>query len=206
MIAEFALTVALLMGQTIGTNEPIDYREAGSVHIQHRDDRLGGFYPWASGDIGQGYLLGQSVSDFATVAGGVGYSHSLGQRLKFRAEAGMAYPIHRSNHAIQQEVVYTYLVGRHESEFRPVPVSPTRPYDQDSYETTWHVDYGAYARVGLEFEAGKHLRVLMYYKYFQPKGLFEIWDEEAKANGGGWWQEYRTIDMSTIQLGIGWEF
>ena len=206
MIAEFALTVALLMGQTTGTNEPIDYRETASVHISHDFDNTGGFYPWISGDIGKGYLLGQSVSDFATVAGGVGYTHGLSDRINFRAEAGIAYPIHRSNQDIQQEVVYTYLVGRHESEFRPLPVYPEGPYDQDSYETTWHVDYGAYLRLGFSMAVTDAISVEVHYKFFQPKGTLEIWDEETRAAGGGWWQEYRTIDMSTIQLGIGWEF
>ena len=206
MIYELALTVSVLMGQTIGTNEPIDYRETASVHIEQQFDELGGFYPWASGEYGQGYLVGQSVSDIGTLAGGLGYKHSLSERVNFRAEGGIAYPIHRSNHDIQQEVVYTYLVGRHESTYRPIPVYPTGPYDQSSYETNWHIDYGAYLRVGLEFEATEHLRVRLYYKYFQPKGTLEIWDAESRANGGGWWQEYRTIDMSTIQLGIGWEF
>ena len=207
MLAAIAVTASVLLGQSIGTNEPIDYRETISVHISHDlSDSFKGFYPWGSIDYGKGFLLGQSVSDLATFAGGVGYRSSISDRIEFRAEGGVAWPLHRSDHEIQQEIVYTYLVGRHESEFRPIPVYPTGPYDQDSYETNWQVDHGFYMRIGLTFEATEDLSVGLYYKYFQPRGLLEIWDEEGRAAGGGWWQEYRTIDMSQVQLGLGWRF
>lgn len=206
MFMELLATVAVLLGQSTGTNEPLDYRETASVHLEHQIG-TSPFYPWASVDYGQGYLVGQSVSDLLTVAGGVGYQHVLGRGISFKAEAGVAYPLHRTDHAIQQEVLYTYTVGRHAvDDSRPVPVDTRYPYDQESYESEFHIDYGAYARVGLEFEATESIRVYVYYKYFHPKAVLEIWDEEARAAGGGWWQEYRSIDMSTVQLGIGWEF
>ena len=209
MLQAIALTVAVLMGQSTGTNEPIDYRETASVYARqtiYTTDDAGGFHAWASGDYGQGYLLGQSVSDYFTGSVGLGYGYSLTDKLELRVEAGVGYPLARNNHEIQQEVAYTYLVGRHESEWRPVPVTVERPYGQDTYATTLHYDYGAVIRLGAEFEVTDNLSVLVNFKYFHPKTLIEIYDQEAKDNGGGWWQEYRSTDMSTIQVGLGWRF
>lgn len=204
MLAAIALTVAVLMGQSTGTNEPIDYRETAGAYI---NQSIGaGFHGWASAEYGQGYLVGQSVSDFLTGSVGLGYSHRIADRLNLLAEAGVGYPLSRNDHGIQQEVAYTYLVGRHESEWRPVPVTVDRPYGQSTYETTLHYDYGAVIRLGVEFEATDNLSVFVFYKYFHPKTLIEIYDQDAKDNGGGWWQEYRSTDMSTVQVGIGWRF
>lgn len=205
MLAAIALTVAVLMGQSTGTNEPIDYRETASAYINQ--DIGSGFHAWGSAEYGQGYLVGQSVSDFLTGSVGIGYSYSLQPRLKLRAEAGVGYPLSRNDHAIQQEVAYTYLVGRHRvDDSRPVPVETRYPYDQESYETTLHYDYGAVIRLGVEFEATDNLSVFVFYKYFHPKTLIEIYDQEARDAGLGWWQEYRSTDMSTIQVGVGWRF
>ena len=212
MFMELLATVAVLLGQSTGTNEPLDYRETVNAYISH-ELPLGSpreFYAWGNLSYGQGYLVGQSVSDLFTASGGVGYEHGLTERINFRAEAGLAYPIHRTDHAIQQEVLYTYLVDRHAVDpSRPVPVTTLYPYDQESYESEFHIDYGTVLSVGLEFEVTEKVRVYAKYKYFHPKAVLEIWDEELSARGngtGGWWQEYRSIDMSTFQLGIGWEF
>lgn len=195
------LSISMLVTQPLGPSEGLDYREPASLKIELETD----FYPWASLGYGRSYILGQKVSTVYNIGVGAGYRFPVTDRITLKAEIGVAYPIMSSKLVIQQEIAYTYLVARHESEWRPIPVKPERPYDQDSYGTTWKLNYGALIRLGADFKINDRWSVAISYRYFNPDGLLEIYAPEAKPNGG-WWQEFVRVNMNAVEAGITWHF
>lgn len=200
---ELALAVGLFIQQPVKPTETIDYREPFSIRVELMDSKI---YPWVSIGKGSITMYGQGLSSVYNVGVGVGYRIPLTNKITLRAEAGAAYPIMKTNHVIQQEVAYTYLVDRHESEWRPIPVTPQGPYEQESYGTTWEVEPSAVIRVGADFELTTHLTLSFNLRFQNPKALIEIYDHEAKANGGGWWQEFSHVNQHTAELGLTWRF
>lgn len=202
---ELAVTATLLWSISLGSNEGIEYSPGASLHLSHPVTDYG-FYGWGQAEWGKVRLLGQNVASMPSAQLGVGYSHDIQPRLSLHVEAGFSYPVSRPDRVIAQEVVYTYLVGRHQSEWRPIPVFPEFPYDQDSYETTWEVDWAPVIKFGATFEVTEDLLIQANYRYYRPEVLLEIYDEESRNNGRGWWQEYQQLNANTVEVGVSWRF
>ena len=212
MLEALALTLQLGagLGYSPANNDSLAYDEDFSLHARLFNDS-NDFYPWASYSSGDNRILGQNISDVQTVAVGAGYKFDLNDKLYGVFEAGYGYPFHVNDEWIQQEITFTYLVGRHQvHETRPVPVILQGPYDQDSYNSNWDIRGGLTFKAGVGTEINENWSIELNYSFFQPKGLIEIWRDESirggNPDGGGWWQEYVTVDMSTIDLRVNYEF
>jgi hypothetical protein len=149
--------------------------------------------------------LGQALGDSSIIGVGLGAKKSIGDFYIF-GEIGYGIVDQNENLQIQQEMVYTELVHNHESEYRPVPVTVNHNYDQDSYETLWEVDNGVMGRLGVGYELVGGLNVTLAYRPFYVKERMELWDEARRASEGGWWQESRTRNLSSFEVGIAYEF
>jgi opacity protein-like surface antigen len=204
-VAALALQLGISANQQIGAESELDYRETVGVSLSLGSTEAP-LYGWGSLSKGKHYILGQPTSSAYTAGLGLGYQYDFNDTFYVKLEAGVGYPHIDSNKSIQQEAVYTYLVRRHNVPSRPIPVNPLYPYDQESYETTWELDYGFMGRVGLGINATESWRVELSYKYFNPKGLLEIYDQELRDAGGGWWQEYASVNMNAVEFGIRYEF
>jgi len=139
------------------------------------------------------------------VSGG-GFEQRLAPSLSLFGELGHAWHGLDAKPIVQQEVVYTHLVRRHNVHNRPVPVRLTGPYDQDSYETDFTVDNGLIARVGLTWHATRNIKLDLAYRHQPMDTYLAIWDAEQRAAGGGWWEERDTISASALELRLGWRF
>jgi hypothetical protein len=176
--------------------------------------------PWAFGRLGVGpvyawgsyghqsvSLLGQSIGDNAQLAAGLGFEAPILPKLSLFAEVGQAWHSLDANETIQQETVFTYLVDRHHvHESRPVPVVVAGDYDQDSYETTFDIRDGLVARIGATYHVNDHVKLDLAYRHQRMDTLYEIYDQERRAGGLGWWQEKTAIDASAIELRLNWRF
>jgi opacity protein-like surface antigen len=195
-------SIGLGLNTKVGSEHAIDYREGPAVYL-----KLGeGLYGWGSFTKGKNYVLGQKIS-YSYIAGlGAGYEVEFNPVITGFMEAGIGYPINKNNYKIQQEVTYTYLVGRHNvDESRPVPV-PERPYDQDAYKSDWDIDAGVMLRAGVSFDVTEKISADFSYRFFNPKGYIAIWDQESVDAGGGYWEENVNVNMNVVEFRIFYNF
>jgi opacity protein-like surface antigen len=202
MLEALALTIGLNLNGAVGSDENISYKESPSIKLE-----LGNkLYGWGEFSKGSNYILGQKVSSSYVFGAGVGYNFEITPKTYWFLEGGIGYPLNVNNRLIQQEVTYTYLVGRHNvDESRPVPV-PNTPYDQEAYSSDWDIDYGLVARTGLKYSFTENFGISASYKYFNPRGYIAIWDEELRNAGGGWWEENVSVNMNVVELGLHYKF
>lgn len=151
-------------------------------------------------------MLGQPIGDTKIFTSGLGIRQKMTDGFFWHFELGFAYLDEGERDVIRQEVVYTELVGRHNVEFRPIPVYPENDYDQDSYVAVWQVDNGWSGALGVGYEFNPHVSVSLNYRILNLKEHIEIYDEEQRANGGGWWQETRSRDLNAWQFNVMYKF
>lgn len=175
------------------------------------------YYIWGQWEDTTTRFLGQPLADTEIISFGLGWKGYFTEekRSYWFGEIGYATLDHSINHSIQQEIVYTELVDRHYKTNRPVPVGlpQDRPllqlgdkYDQVTYETKWETKDGYTGAIGVGYEITKHLVGTLAYRPLFVREHIELYDEEVRASGGGWWQESRNRDYSTIQVGLRWDF
>lgn len=195
-------SIGIGLNTRIGSEDTIDYRESPSIYL-----KLGeGLYGWSSFAKGSNYILGQKISSSYVAGIGAGYEYNFNPVFKVFAEAGIGYPYNVNDYNIQQEVTYTYLVGRHNVDSsRPVPV-PDRPYDQEAYRSDWDIKSGAILRAGVGFDVTEHISADFSYRFFNPEGYIAIWDQEKVDAGGGYWEERVNVNMNVVEFRIMYEF
>jgi hypothetical protein len=168
---------------------------------------VGPVYAWGSYGKQGISLLGQDMGDNSTLAAGLGFEAPILPKVSLFAEVGHGWNYTDADMKVQQETVFTYLVDRHGvHESRPIPVTVNGPYDQDSYETTYEISDGLIGRFGATFHATEHIKLDVAYRHQRMNTLYEIYDLESRAAGGGWWQERTVIDASAIEMRVNWRF
>ena len=191
----------------------------GIVHSQYIDQSLPEFnfklqvahedspvYLWTGYENVGIRMLGQEIARTAIFSLGVGAEKDIGDFFVF-GEIGYGLLKSSVNKVRQQEVIYTELVSRHNVFNRPVPLDLRGPYDQDSYETIWEIHEGFLGKLGVGYHFGSHVNVTLAYRPFFVREHIEIWDEERRNAGKpGWWQESRNRNLSSIELGLSYEF
>jgi hypothetical protein len=199
LFGALALTVGLNHSQYLDQSYP---EQTFKVSLEHEDYPV---YVWGGYEELGIRILGQGIGDSSISSVGLGARKTIGDFFVF-GEVGYGFIDEGANHTIQQEIVYTTLVHNHESEWRPVPVNVTRPYDQSTYETSWELEDGIMGRLGVGYELGKDFKVTLAYRPFFVKEFIQMWDVERRAAGRGWWQEGRNRDLSSFEVGISYTF
>jgi hypothetical protein len=167
----------------------------------------GPVYVWGSYKKQSMSLLGQDMGDNSTLAAGLGFEAPILPKVSLFAEAGYGWYSLDADKTVQQETVFTYLVDRHNvHESRPIPVKVRHPYDQDSYETTFELSDGLIGRVGVTYHVTSNVKLDIAYRHQRMDTLYEVYDKESRAAGGGWWQERTVIDASAIEMRLNWRF
>ena len=163
-------------------------------------------YMWGSYSEPEAGLLGQRFSKLKTSGIGLGAKKDFDDISVF-LELGYAINDPETvKIGVQQEVVYTYLVGRHNVYNRPVPLDLIGPYDQRSYETSHEVDDAFMGRIGIGYQVFDHLKVTGAYKYHTPNTKYQIWDQARRDAGGGWWQESGQTNLNSFEFAILYSF
>jgi hypothetical protein len=161
-------------------------------------------YTWGSYEGLDTRILGQSLSAVDSMSIGIGGRSVVGKFVAF-AELGYSFLDTKDVERVRDEVVYTTLVHNHASEFRPIPVNPTGPYDQDSYETSYDISNGMLGRIGIGYKY-KDFTLSMSYKVQYVDERIELWDEGQRAKGLGYWRETNTRNLSAFEIGLQYEF
>jgi opacity protein-like surface antigen len=154
-------------------------------------------YLWAGTEQPGLRLLGQGMGTATVDSAGLGFRRSWDGLTVF-AEAGYGRVDFRGDARQQQEVNYTYLVGRHNVEGRPVPVECARP---GCFETEHTIDDALMGRVGLEYDAAPHVKLTASYRWMRADEYLAIWDAERHAAGKGWWEEHVQRDFGAFEIG-----
>lgn len=199
-----SLLTGLALELGISLNQPLyptsaftNYQEKYGLHVELEKEN---WFLWGSYADTRNFVLGQRMSDNDVFMGGVGYQFEISEGLRVELGAGWGEVEHTNDLNNQQEIAYTYLVGRHNVANRPIPVTTNYPYDQVSYATTWEIEGAPVIKFGVEKDIGKNFSVGIQARYFAPRTLIEIYDEEQRASGGGWWREYDAINASAIEV------
>lgn len=200
-LTSLALSVALGYSQYTG-NEAPTAEPSFRVQVGSQEKP---YYAFGGYESFTPRLLGQGVADVDLFTVGVGARKTLGDFFGF-FEIGYGVVDEDPKMTIQQEVVHTALVQRHATSNTPPPVNYTQPYCLDCYETSYELDGGLLGEVGIGYRATDQLSLTGSYRAFYVDEHMELWDEENRANGGGWWQETRSRDLSSVVLRVVWEF
>jgi hypothetical protein len=200
MIESLALTIALGYSQYQGE----EVAEATyKIEVSHEDTPM---YLWGGYEAFDSRMLGQPLAETDLFSVGLGSRKDVGDFFVF-GEIGWGFISSDVNHEVQQEIIYTELVGRHNVEGRPVPVTLLNEYKtSEGYESVWELSDGMMWRVGVGYAPTDSLSYTLSYRPFLVEEHIEIYDQDKKANGGGWWQETRSKDLSSFELAIRWSF
>jgi hypothetical protein len=198
-LAGLALQAGVSVNIPTGDSDIIDFREDAAVHLKVHNSESP-VYAWGSYTRKNNYVLGQKLSIVDSPSLGLGVKYNLSPTLRLFGEVGYSFNNQDNRIVPQQEVVYTYLVGRHNVFNRPVPVNLIGPYDQDSYATTYDISNSVVAKLGIEYQVNDWFSVNATYKYDRMEVLFELYDEEQRAGGGGYWMEDETQDASAVEI------
>jgi hypothetical protein len=198
-LAGLVLQAGVSVNTPSGDSDIIDFRERVAFHLKAHDSESP-VYAWGSYTRKNNYVLGQKISVVDSPSLGVGIKYCLSPTLRLFGEIGYSFNNQDNRIVPQQEVVYTYLVGRHNVFNRPIPVNVTRPYDQDSYATKYEIDNSVVTKLGIEYQVNDWFSVNATYKYDRMDVLFELYDEEQRAAGLGYWMEDGTLDASAIEV------
>jgi len=204
MFEAFVLQLGLIMSFPMGSPDIHNVSESPGAYGRIG---LGPVYAWGSYGSQSVSLLGQGIGDNTTIATGLGFTAPVLPKISLFAEVGQAWYSLEADEKIQQETVFTYLVDRHNvHESRPVPVAISGNYDQESYETTFDIKDGLIARIGATYHVNDHVKLDLAYRHQRMDTLYEIYDQESRAAGFGFWLEDTTIDASAIELRLNWRF
>jgi opacity protein-like surface antigen len=162
-------------------------------------------YLWSEFENQRVKVLGQGLNEPDMYSFGVGFKETY-KKIDVFLEAGWTHIEGNPSEFEQQEVVYTFLVGRHNVHNRPVPVKLKHPYDQDSYSTVYDLEGGFMGRLGVSYPLTNSIDLSLSYKFFTAAEHMAMWDNRREQGTGGWWEETNGRDLSTWGLGISYEF
>ena len=164
------------------------------------------YYLWGSYETATSRMLGQPVAETAVLGAGLGLRYDINDKIFIFGEVGAAFMTHDIKEFVQQEIVYTDLVKTHAQGHRPPPVDPSKgngqPYDQSYYSTLWDVEPKFIGRIGGGYKITPSLSATFAYRPLFAEETLELWDQEQRDAGLGWWQETRGKDYSTLEVGI----
>ena len=192
--------IALGFAQYLDTSEP---EPTIRLEVAPKESPV---YVWGQYEELTTRMVGQRLGNSSITSFGLGVKHHFDKKLYVFGELGYGIVDEGSQDIVQQEVVYTLLVDHHLQPFRPLPVYPTGPYDQDSYETLWEVEDSILGSIGIGYQAWDNVAFTVAYRPFYAKETVELWDADSRANGGGWWQESNSRNYSSVEFKIKWSF
>lgn len=193
------LQAGVSLNSPAGDSDVVDFREIESYHLKLHKDEMPA-YLWASNTEQENFVLGQGISTIDANAFGFGLKHKVSPKVTVFGEIGYSLNNETNDVVIQQEVIYTYLVDRHNVFNRPVPVEVNRPYDQESYETTYTIENSFMAKIGVEYSVTDWFSVGAAYRFNRMEAKFELYDQERRDAGQGYWEERQTLDAGAFEV------
>ena len=161
----------------------------------------GPVYAWASYEDQTTRILGQGLSDIGIISAGVGVARDFGKFSVF-GEVGYAVLDSTDKDTIRDEIIYTTLVNNHG--VRPIPSGD--PERDPKAHTSYSLDNGWVGRLGVSYALTEALSTSLAYRVLSVSEHYELWDEDNRAAGKGWWQESHGRDLSAFEFGINYEF
>lgn len=205
-----------------------------SVTLPVADDAVTGTYPsvyvqiapaasqgylWASTSVDESvYVLGQRMHRDTNPSIGVGYTFPVTTRFNVYAEAGYKFRGDGYYPFANSEIAYTYLVGRHNVEGRPIPLDlgPNGNADVFEHGYTYDIDNSVMFNVGIEADITDSLSMRFGYTVERADVLWEIYEPERKqewdSTGGdctkqcGYWMEYDVLRSDGFTFSLQYSF
>jgi hypothetical protein len=200
LLAPFVLQLGLTTPAVVPSGDhTIKQEDPGiAIAVRHQDTPV---YAWGSWYRADAQLLGQALAEIQPLSLGLGFGLEVAPRVALFGEAGYSWTRPSADSVIQQEVVFTRLVARHNvHESRPVPVRINGDYDQDSYATTYDLKDAPIYRIGVDWRAADNLHIRAAYRLHSIPAKLEIYDAEWRAAGQGYWEENDTLDASGFEV------
>jgi hypothetical protein len=147
-------------------------------------------------------ILGQSMAEVDALSLGLG-ARKKWDDFSFFAETGVALLDVSNYDVVVNEISYTQLVGNHYVGERRIPGLGDSYHDHSS---SYELDDGLFFRVGVGYDLTDHLTVTAAYRALLVDQELQVWDEERRARGGGYWREDTTKDFNSVQVGVQWAF
>lgn len=194
-----AFQAGISLNTPTGDSDVVDFREPYGIHLKvHKEDFP--VYVWTSYSQQENFVLGQGIADIDSFDFGFGTRTDVATNVALFLEAG--YSVNDQNNSVeaQQEVVYTYLVDRHNVATRPIPVNVPGDYVTDTYSTVYDLEPGFVAKIGAEFQVTDNFSVNAAYRFERMEARFELYDGNNRTNGLGWWQERQTLDAGAFEV------
>jgi hypothetical protein len=142
-------------------------------------------------------MTGQRIAETDVWSVGVGARKSFNDFYVF-AEAGLAYIEEDTYDTTVHEAAYTDLVGTHAVGGRVIPVD--NPYR--GYEASYEAKNGPFWELGVGYQLWDHVALTASYRGLVVDQHYAIWDQERRDNGGGWWEETNSLDLSSFKATI----
>jgi len=199
-----AFQIGASLNEPLNDNAVFNFKDRGGIHLQvEKND----WFLWSGYNYNTtSRLLGQTVSKNDIYSFGVGWQKEISKGIKFTLGAGYGIMDVKPDTNNVAEVSYTYLVSRHNVYNRPIPVNVISPYDQVSYASTWEISNELMYRVGVEFDVSDNVSLSAGYRLFSPTAKIEIYDEEQRASGGGYWTERVEMNMNVFEIKMSYQF
>lgn len=180
-----------------GITESIYEDDAGSEMGLHIKGGLTDFpvYLFAGYETPKVRMLGQPLGDSTIWTFGFGGKQKW-ERLTFFAEFGYAVIDVKTNHDVQEEIIYTDLVDTHHSKFRPIPVDPR------DYEHSYEIDNALMGRLGISIDLFPHTKLSASARWMEADQEGAIWDPVRRAENRGYWREDTTRNFGAFEIGI----
>jgi hypothetical protein len=238
-------TLTLSLGLGINSNLAFqnDFKVEGrpGYHLKLEHDPSD-FSVWASYYRKEHKVLGQPLWKTGLIAAGVGYDIDITNNLEINVGVGVGvftganvqqvnsgqsregYP--QAGDAIVGEVAFTYLVGRHQVDGRPVPL-PEDSYQNfnQAYGSGWqHRSPEFYGRIGITYKLSDQWELGTQVNIFNPNTNMWIARSEISSDviqygvkapnfnpcvykgGCGWWTEDLTWDMNSVEFTINYRW
>lgn len=203
--AGLALQAGVGFNLPTGDGELTEFQEKGAIHLKLHEEELP-LYLWSSYTEQENFILGQNTANIEALSFGLGKTFEVSPKFNVFFELGYSSNKADADPVVQQEIAYTYLVDRHNVVNRPIPVTVTRPYDQESYETTYEVDDSIIGKIGVSYDITESFSVGAAYRYNRIETKLELYDAESRAAGKGFWVENFTQDAGAVELQLLYSF
>jgi len=159
------------------------------------------YVTWGNTDAHSTSILGQQIFESEITTLGLGVRYPFKDDFEVYIEVGEADLDSEYSPNAGAEVAYTFLVGRHAVEGRPVPV-PCARYRAGCYDSDWNLEQETpYATIGVAWAPVDHIKVQMSYRFMNPSYDVYIKKPDWKE-GEGYWRESNNIDMGSANATI----
>jgi hypothetical protein len=240
LLSAFTLSLGLGINSDIQTSDVFSTKGRAGYHLKLEHDPSD-FSLWGSYYNKEHYAVGQPIFKSGTWVAGLGYDIDVSDKVEINLGLGVAGftnanvqqvssngpdTVFPEGVAIVGEAAFTYLVGRHNVEGRPIPIPPEQyeNYNQD-YGSGWkHRSPEFFGRIGLSYNLSSQWEVAAQFNIFNPKSTMwiskteiaqDIIDYGLKApnfnpcqyeSGCGFWVEDRTWGMNSFELTLSYQW